>query len=92
MLFSAHYTIIRFQPEVLGGQTGMQQQNQQSYLRNGVDALAVRVGQMQAQLLRLDTLGARLAKMSGMKPQDLISISYHHKAALLCRLRSRMYP
>jgi len=39
-------------------------------MRNGLDDLAVRVGQMQAQMLRLNTLGARLAKMSGMKPQE----------------------
>jgi murein DD-endopeptidase MepM/ murein hydrolase activator NlpD len=32
--------------------------------------MAVRMGQMQAQLLRLDTLGSRLAKLTGMKPQE----------------------
>ena len=62
--------IVRTQPEVMGAQTTEVQQKQQSYLRDGMDALAVRIGQMQAQLLRLDTLGARLAKMSGMKPQE----------------------
>jgi murein DD-endopeptidase MepM/ murein hydrolase activator NlpD len=43
---------------------------QQSYMREGMNAMAVRLGQMQAQLLRLDTLGARLAKLNGMKPQE----------------------
>ena len=47
-----------------------EQQKQQSYLHESMDALAMRLGQMQAQVLRLDTLGARLAKMSGMKPQE----------------------
>jgi len=32
----------------------------------------VRLGQMQAQLLRLDTLGERLAKLAGFKPQDFM--------------------
>jgi murein DD-endopeptidase MepM/ murein hydrolase activator NlpD len=34
--------------------------------------MAVHLGQMQAQLLRLDTLGERLAKLAGFRPQDLM--------------------
>lgn len=51
-----------------------EQENQktQSYLRENLNAMAVRLGQMQAQLLRLDTLGERLAKLSGIKPHDLL--------------------
>lgn len=51
-----------------------EQQNQktQSYLRENLNAMAVRIGQMQAQLLRLDSLGERLAKLSGIKPQDFL--------------------
>lgn len=44
----------------------------ESYLRENLNAMAVRLGQMQAQLLRLDTLGERLAKLAGFKPQDLV--------------------
>lgn len=49
-----------------------EQQNRktESYLRENLNAMAVRLGQMQAQLLRLDTLGERLAKLSGIKPPD----------------------
>ena len=43
-----------------------------SYLRESLSAMAVRLGQMQAQLLRLDTLGERLAKLAGFRPQDLM--------------------
>ena len=43
-----------------------------SYLRENLNAMAVRLGQMQAQLLRLDTLGERLAKLAGFKAQDLM--------------------
>lgn len=43
-----------------------------SYLDDNLSELAVRLGQMQAQLLRLDTLGERLAKLAGFKPQDLL--------------------
>jgi len=49
-----------------------QQQRNESYLRDNLNAMAVRLGQMQAQLLRLDTLGERLAKLAGFKPQDFL--------------------
>jgi murein DD-endopeptidase MepM/ murein hydrolase activator NlpD len=49
-----------------------QHERAQSYLRENLNAMAVRLGQMQAQLLRLDTLGERLAKLAGFKPQDLV--------------------
>jgi len=42
----------------------------ESYMRDNLNAMAQRLGQMQAQLLRLDTLGERLAKLAGFKPQD----------------------
>jgi murein DD-endopeptidase MepM/ murein hydrolase activator NlpD len=53
----------------------VQQQNDErseSYLRDNLNAMAMRVGEMQAQLLRLDTLGERLAKLAGFKPQELM--------------------
>jgi murein DD-endopeptidase MepM/ murein hydrolase activator NlpD len=48
-----------------------QHEKSQSYLRENLNAMAVKLGQMQAQLLRLDTLGERLAKLAGFKPQEL---------------------
>lgn len=54
--------------------SAQRQQNEKtlSYMRENLNAMAVRLGQMQAQLLRLDTLGERLAKIAGFKPQDLM--------------------
>ena len=51
-----------------------EQQNQRtrSYLQDNLNAMAVRLGQMQAQLLRLDTLGEHLAKLAGFKQQELM--------------------
>ena len=49
-----------------------QTQKAQSDLRENLNAMAVRLGQMQAQLLRLDTLGERLARVAGFKPQELM--------------------
>ena len=74
----AQYAIVRFQPGLmsnglrawLASAQEDEQQKQQAYLRKSMDTLAMRLGQMQAQLLRLDGLGARLAKLTGMKPQE----------------------
>ena len=49
-----------------------QNERTQSYLRENLNALAVKLGEMQAQLVRLDTLGERLAKIAGLKPQELM--------------------
>ncbi len=68
--------MIRFAPELpfLNHQLLSLQQTEQSknesYMRDNLNAMAQRLGQMQAQLLRLDTLGERLAKLAGFKPQE----------------------
>jgi murein DD-endopeptidase MepM/ murein hydrolase activator NlpD len=49
-----------------------QHEKTQFYLRENLNAMAVKLGQMQAQLVRLDTLGERLTKLAGFKPQDLV--------------------
>ena len=41
------------------------------FVRENLNAMAVKLGEMQAQLLRLDTIGERLAGMAGVKPQEL---------------------
>ena len=46
-------------------------QRSKDFVRENLDAMAVKLGQMQAQLLRLDTIGERLAGMAGIKPQEL---------------------
>ena len=57
------------QHQVLSIQQTQQNQNE-SYMRDNLNAMAKRLGEMQAQLLRLDTLGERLAKLAGFKPQE----------------------
>lgn len=44
----------------------------QALLRDSIDMMATRLGEMQARLLRLDTLGERLARSAGFKPQDYL--------------------
>jgi murein DD-endopeptidase MepM/ murein hydrolase activator NlpD len=45
-------------------------QKTQEFLRENLNAMAVRLGQLQAQLMRLDTLGERLGQLSGIKPSE----------------------
>ena len=76
--FTLQYALVRFAPEGLSDEIRTllskvqndEQQKQQFYLHSSLDAMAVRVGQMQAQLQRLDALGARLTKLTGMKPEE----------------------
>ena len=44
----------------------------QASLRDNLDVMATRLGEMQAQILRLDTLGERVARLAGFKPQDFM--------------------
>jgi murein DD-endopeptidase MepM/ murein hydrolase activator NlpD len=46
----------------------------QERVQGHLNAMAVRLGEMQAQMLRLDGLGERLAKTAGLKPQELPSL------------------
>ncbi|MFC5300179.1 M23 family metallopeptidase [Azospira restricta] len=41
-----------------------------AYMRDNLNAMAARLGQMQAQLLRLDSLGERVSSLAGVKPED----------------------
>lgn len=74
----AQYAIVRFQSGALSTELrdwlasaqDEELRKQELFMRQSLDAMAVRLGQMQAQLQRLDGLGVRLAKLTGMKPQE----------------------
>jgi len=68
--FAADINVPYLQTMLLSAQHE-QHEKSQYYLRENLNAMAVKLGQMQAQLVRLDTLGERLAKLAGFKPQDL---------------------
>lgn len=78
-VLAAEYAIVRFQPgrisnemrSWLASAQNHEQQKQQAYLRESLDTMAISLGQMQARLLRLDSLGTRLVKVAGMKPQEI---------------------
>jgi murein DD-endopeptidase MepM/ murein hydrolase activator NlpD len=74
----AQYAIVRLQPGAMTNElrnwlASVQEQKQekeQHYMRESLDAMAKRLGQMQAQVLRLDALGSRLVKVAGVKSID----------------------
>lgn len=75
-----HYTTLRFAanlnlPYLQTLRLSTQHERREEdkfYVRENLNAMAIKLGQMQAQLLRLDTLGDRLARLAGFKPQDLM--------------------
>jgi murein DD-endopeptidase MepM/ murein hydrolase activator NlpD len=76
--FTLQYMLIRFAPESLSEDIRVilskiqndERQKQQLYMHSSLDAMANRIGQMQAQVQRLDALGSRLAKLTGMKDEE----------------------
>lgn len=47
-----------------------QRRKTEEFLRENLNAMAVKLGQMQAQLVRLDALGERLSALAGLKPGE----------------------
>ena len=80
LAFCIQWTVLRYAPSLNSPLLNslilsvQHEQNEkvQSYLRENLNTMAAKLGQMQAQLLRLDTLGERLAKTAGFKPQEFM--------------------
>jgi murein DD-endopeptidase MepM/ murein hydrolase activator NlpD len=54
---------------VLATQKGETERSRE-FMQQNLNAMAVKIGEMQAQLSRLDALGERLAALAGFKPQE----------------------
>jgi murein DD-endopeptidase MepM/ murein hydrolase activator NlpD len=58
---------------LLSAQVSAQEQQTrktEAFLRENLNAMAIKLGQMQAQLMRLDALGERLGALAGLKPGE----------------------
>ena len=51
------------------------------YMRENLDAMAVKVGEMQARMMRLEAVSERVAGMAGLKPDELKKIEAETGAA-----------
>ena len=67
--FSAEIRIPVLQDLLVAVQRSETQKARQ-FVQQNLNAMAVRVGEMQAQLMRLDALGERLSTLAGIKPQE----------------------
>lgn len=63
-------------------------QKSKEFVRENINAMAVRLGQMQAQLTRLDSLGERLAALAGMKPEKTQEVPKEGRGGPLIQPRS----
>ncbi|HEY6863053.1 MAG TPA: M23 family metallopeptidase [Burkholderiales bacterium] len=63
------FNIPQLQSLVLSAQQ-QETQKTRDFLRENLNAMAVKLGEMQAQLTRIDALGERVSALAGFKPQE----------------------
>ncbi|MBI1942580.1 MAG: M23 family metallopeptidase [Betaproteobacteria bacterium] len=68
--FAAEVKIPLIHQLVLAAQRGETERSRE-FMQQNLNVMAVRIGEMQAQLTRLDALGERLSALAGMRPQEL---------------------
>jgi murein DD-endopeptidase MepM/ murein hydrolase activator NlpD len=71
---------VPFLKEVVAGVQEEENRKTQDVVRDSIKAIASKVGQLQAQLLHLDTLGERLSSVAGIKPADVVGTDMPQKA------------
>jgi murein DD-endopeptidase MepM/ murein hydrolase activator NlpD len=65
---------IPFLQDMLAWQRAEETERTQQFVQENLNTMAVRLGQMQAQLIQLDLLGTRVATLAGLKPQDIKTV------------------
>lgn len=63
-----------FLQDLLRTMNAEESQRSRDFVRENINVMAVKLGEMQAQLLRLDTIGERLAGIAGIRLQELKAI------------------
>ncbi len=56
-----------FLQKLLDATNAAESARSKAFLRDNLNAMAVKIGQMQAQLIRIDSIGARLSALAGLK-------------------------
>jgi len=73
--FSLRYAVTNKSPylhSLLEAVQAEQTKRTQSYVRESLNTMAARIGEMQAKLLRLDTVGERLSELAGLDPKEFM--------------------
>ena len=73
---------VSFLRDVVAGAQEAENQKTQDLVRDNLKAIASKVGQLQAQLLHLDTVGERLSSVVGIKPADVIGADNRNRARI----------
>ena len=66
---------VPFLQSVVMGAQAAENRKTEDLVRDNLKAIASKVGQLQAQMLHLDTLGERLSSVAGIKPAELAGAS-----------------
>ncbi len=72
-VIGASVALLRFAPDDIARELKSRlpvHLSQPLYERSSLDTLAIKLGEMQARVQRLDALGGRLVKLTGMKPSE----------------------
>lgn len=59
--------------EMIAAARVQETERSEQFVRENLNTMAIKLGQMQAQLIQLDTLGSRLAKLAGVKPPEPVT-------------------
>lgn len=59
-----------FMSEAIAATSQDETGRKERYVRENLNAMAIRLGEMQAQLMRLDALGERVQGLAGVKPEE----------------------
>lgn len=73
--FSLRYAVTNDSPylrTLLISLQAQENERTQSYMRDSLNTMAAKLGELQARVLRIDALGERLTKAAGLKPQDFM--------------------
>ena len=78
MAFLLYYLTLRIASEVelpflqrfVASLSTQEKAERDKYVKENLEAMAIRVGEMQAQLMRLDALGERVQGLAGIKPEE----------------------
>lgn len=78
MTVSLYWVTLRFAAEIklpfvqqlVAATQQSESQRAREFVQQNLNAMAVKLGEMQAQLTRLDALGERLSVLTGLRPQD----------------------
>jgi len=73
--FSLRHAVTNGSPylrTILSGIQAEENARMQAYLRESLNTMASKLGELQARLVRLDAMGDRLTKVAGLKPQEFM--------------------